>query len=375
MTQTPDIAAPPARALDPRYYRDPEIHAREMERIFFRTWQYACHESALAKPGDYVAFTIADQGIFAIRSDDGRLRAFYNVCRHRAHELLTGSGNAPVICCPYHAWTYATDGRLRHARNTGKTPGFDIAEICLAEVRLELFHGFVFVNLDADAAPMAGWYPGAAQALGAFLPDIARMKPVSETAIEAPCNWKVTVENYSECYHCAVAHPTFARGVIDPKAYRIEVKGHCLHHSTRAAPSDAMAYDIDDGADPHATDYGSWFLWPSFSFQVYPGGLLNSYLWRPRGPTETTVWRGWYTLDGAPSAVVEALARQDLATTVAEDVALVGAVQRGLASRGYTAGPLVIDPAGGVDSEHAIDAIAGWVRAALADEHLSRNLF
>ncbi len=131
---------------------------------------------------------------------------------------------------------------------------------------------------------------------------------------------------------------------------------------------ETIAYDIDDSANPHAADYGSWFLWPSFSFQVYPGGLLNSYLWRPTGPTGTTVWRGWYTLDGAPSAVVEALDRQDLATTVSEDVALVSAVQRGLASRGYTAGPLVIDPAGGVDSEHAIDAIAGWVREALADD-------
>ena len=234
MTQTPAAAAPPARALDPRFYRDAEIYAREMEHIFFRTWQYACHASALAEPGDYVAFRIADQGLFAIRSDDGNLRAFYNVCRHRAHELLTGSGNAPVICCPYHAWTYATDGRLRHARNTGKVVGFDIAQICLAEVRLELFHGFVFVNLDADAAPMAAWYPGAAEALGAFLPDIGRMKPVSEIAIEEPCNWMVTVENYSECYHCAIVHPTFARGVIDPKVYKVEVEGHCLHHSARA---------------------------------------------------------------------------------------------------------------------------------------------
>ena len=364
---TTEKTAMPARALDPHLYRDADNYAREMERIFFRTWQYACHGSALAAPGDYVAFAIADQGIFAIRSDDGEIRAFYNVCRHRAHELLTGSGNAPVICCPYHAWTYATDGRLRHARNTEKTPGFDKSKICLAEVRLELFHGFVFVNLDPDAAPMAEWYPGAAQALGAFLPDIARMKPVREIAIAEPCNWKVTVENYSECYHCAIAHPTFARGVIDPKAYNVAVEGHCLHHATRAAQSGDMSYDIDDSANPHAADYGSWFLWPSFSFQVYPGGVLNSYLWRPAGPTETMVWRGWYAIDGAPSAVVEALAEQDLETTVAEDVALVSAVQRGLASRGYTAGPLVIDPAGGVNSEHSIDAIAGWVREALAD--------
>ncbi len=352
-------------ALAPSYYVDPAVLEREKERIFFRTWQYACHLSQLEKPGDYVAFDILDQGLFVIRGRDGELRAFYNVCKHRAHELLQGQGNVVLITCPYHAWTYQTDGKLRRAPNSEKVPGFDADAICLTPVRLEVFCGFVFVNLDPDCAPMADWYPEVEDQMREFLPEIERLQPINEVAVEEACNWKVTVENYNECYHCRFTHPTFVKGVIDPNAYNILPQGHCLRHTTRSAPSQNLTYDFDVSAGSHASDYSSWYLWPAFSFQVYPGGMLNTYLWRPQTVAETLVYRGWYSVDGENAETVLQLAEQDRITTVAEDVKLVNSVQRGLRSKGYQPGPLVIDPETGVNSEHSIKAFYDWVLEAL----------
>lgn len=183
--------------------------------------------------------------------------------------------------------------------------------------------------------------------------------------VEEECNWKVTVENYNECYHCRINHPTFANGVIDPDSYNVMPQGYCLRHTTRTAPLEKLTYEIDPTANEHATHYSSWFLWPAFSFQVYPGNLLNTYLWRPASVAGTRAYRGWYGIDGEPSETITKLAEQDRDTTVAEDVALVNSVQRGLNSLGYRPGPLVIDPDFGVNSEHSIRALHEWVLEAL----------
>lgn len=367
VSEIPRSVAAPEAALEAHYYTSPEIYAREMERIFFRSWQYAGHVSQIAKPGDYFTFSIYDQNLFTARAPDGVLRSFYNVCMHRAHELLEGAGNKSVIVCPYHAWSFELDGRLRGAPNQRKVPGFDRTAICLTEVRTEVFCGFVFVNLDPDAKPMAEWFPDVEAGLRAYVPHIEDLRPVIWSPVEEACNWKVTVENYSECYHCRLNHPTFANGVIDPNSYNVTPQGHCLRHTTRAAHLDKLTYQIDPAANEHATDYSSWFLWPGFSFQVYPGNLLNTYYWQPLDVARTMVYRGWYGIEGARSEAVDTLAKQDLETTVAEDVRLVNAVQRGLNSRGYLPGPLILDPDQGVNSEHSIRAIKDWVLEALSD--------
>jgi phenylpropionate dioxygenase-like ring-hydroxylating dioxygenase large terminal subunit len=234
----------------------------------------------------------------------------------------------------------------------------------LSEVRTEILCGFIFVNLDHQASPMADWFPGVEAQLRSFVPHIDALRPIICNAVEECCNWKVTVENYSECYHCRINHPTFANGVIDPDSYNIVPQGHCLRHTTRTAPLERMSYEVDENANEHASEYSSWFLWPTFSFQVYPGNVLNTYLWRPRNVSETTVYRGWYSLDGAPSKTVAALAEQDLSTTVAEDIRLVNSVQQGLTSLGYRPGPLILDPNQGVNSEHSIRAIHEWILTA-----------
>lgn len=362
----------PERALDARYYTDPEVFARERERIFFRTWQFAGHVSQLAKPGDYLTLRLFDQGLFLMRGGDGEIRAFYNVCQHRAHELLQGAGNVRTIVCPYHAWSYETDGRLKRARNSDKVEGFDRGAICLSQVRVEDFCGFLFVNLDEDAPAMAESFPEAESGLRRYVPRIDDLQPIEWVPVEEKCNWKVTVENYSECYHCRFNHPTFARGVIDPDSYNVAPQGYCLRHTTGAAKRDAMTYRVetdqgDAGAGDAPGDYSSWFLWPTFSFQVYPGNLLNTYHWRSLDVETTLVVRGWYAPGGARDEAVLKLAAQDRDTTLAEDVRLVESVQRGLNSRGYRAGPLILDPKEGVDSEHSVRALKTWVLEALGD--------
>lgn len=362
---TRERPATTAHALAPHYYLDAAVFAREKERIFYRTWQYAGHVSQLARAGDYFTFAVLDQPLFCLRDNAGNIRTFHNVCQHRAHELLQGSGNKKTLVCPYHAWCYDLDGRLKRAPNADKVPGFDPQAICLTEVRTENFCGFLFVNLDTDAAPMHEWYPEAENELRAFVPQIDSLQPVAWFEVHEACNWKVSVENYSECYHCRLNHPTFANGVIKPDTYNIMPQGHCLRHTTECANLDRMTYPIDVAANPHAGDYSSWFLWPGMSFQVYPGNVLNTYYWRPLDVGNVAVYRGWYTVDGEQSTVIDSLAQQDLETTVAEDIRLVESVQRGLASKGYRPGPLVVDPAWGVNSEHSLRALHDWLLTAL----------
>jgi len=313
--------------------------------------------SQLDSPGDFFAFSICNQNLFSIRGVDGVIRSFFNVCMHRAHQVVEGSGNKRVLVCPYHSWTDELDGRLRKAPNDDNVPGFERGKICLTELRTEALCGFIFVNLDVEARPMADWYPNVEQELRSYVPDIDALKPVIWNTVEERCNWKVSVENYSECYHCRINHPTFASGVIDPDSYNIRPQGHCLRHTTRTAALENMAYTIDASANEHATDYSSWFLWPTFSFQVYPGNVLNTYLWRAVDVADTIVHRGWYATDCEAPDAVSALAEKDLSTTVAEDIRLVNSVQQGLASLGYRPAPLIIDPDRGVNSEHSIRAI------------------
>ena len=332
------------------------------------SWQFAGHVSQLETPGDYFTYEIAGQNLFSIRDHEGNIQSFYNVCQHRAHELVAGSGTVKgkLLVCPYHAWSYRLSGQFVTGPNVGAVAGFDGSKICLTLVRTEIFCGFIFVNLDPDTLSMDHWFPDVRKELSAFVPEIQRLKPLQWIEVTEKCNWKVSIENYSECYHCRLNHPTFTTGVVNPKTYDIQPQGYCLRHTTECQNLDKMSYPIDVKANQHAGDYSAWFLWPGFSFQVYPGNVLNTYHWRPIDVDHVVVWRGWFTIDGEESAVIRQLAIQDRDTTVEEDIRLVESVSRGLKSRGYKPAPLVIDPRGGVASEHSIKALQQWMRSGIA---------
>ncbi|MCY4313928.1 MAG: Rieske (2Fe-2S) protein, partial [Gammaproteobacteria bacterium] len=130
-----------------RFYTDPAVYELEMEKIFFCSWIYVGHVSQLRAPGDYLTAKINDQDLLVIRSHSGELRAFYNVCAHRGHELLYGQGSINLIVCPYHAWSYDFDGNLKMARNSENVDGFNKSDFSLKSVRVEEFCSMVFINL------------------------------------------------------------------------------------------------------------------------------------------------------------------------------------------------------------------------------------
>ncbi len=354
----------PIRTLEARYYTDPHIFEVEKQGLLAKTWQFGCHVSEIAEVGAYKSFEIAGESLFAIRGRDHAIRVFYNVCQHRAHQLVQGSGTTRVVVCPYHAWTYELTGELRGGPNISAVEGFDKSSICLSQVRSEEFLGFLFVNLDPNARSMEDWFPNARAELEEWVPNWAALRPLEWVEIPERCNWKVSVENYSECYHCALCHPTFASGVIKPATYDIQPQGKCLRHTTECQDLEDMTYDIHSGFE-HFAEYSSWFLWPMFSFQVYPGNVLNTYHWRVVDADNVVVWRGWYSPQGKDDPKIRSLAEQDRETTVEEDIHLVESVQRGLHSRGYRPGPLVIDPNGGVNSEHPVMHLQQWMREAI----------
>ena len=358
MTSTPTLS------LAAKYYTNPEVFKLETNGLLARTWQFAGHASQLKETGDYFTFDMAGESLFCIKGRDGEIRTFYNVCQHRAHQLVSGQGQTRVVVCPYHAWTYELTGELRAGPNIKAVEGFDKSSICLTSVRTEVFLGFIFVNLDNDAKPMDEWFPNVRTELESYIPHWDTLAPLEWVEIPENCNWKVSVENYSECYHCTLNHPTFSTGVVRPETYDIQPQGYCLRHTTECNSMDAMTYDINSGFDKN-DQYSSWFLWPMFSFQVYPGNLLNTYHWRAVDADHVVVWRGWYSVGGEENDIVRQMAVQDRETTVAEDIGLVESVQRGLKSRGYVPGPLVVDPKCGVNSEHSILTLQRWMKEAV----------
>ena len=355
-------------SLEGQYYTDPSIFEIEKNGLLLNTWQFAGHVSALPKVGSFFCFEIAGESLFCVRDKEDSIKCFYNVCQHRGHRLIKGEGRASVITCPYHAWSYALDGSFIKGTNVESVPGIDTSSIKLTPVNLEIMHGFIFVNLSSDAKPMDEWFPQVRKQLKDHVPQIDSLKPLEWIEIPEKCNWKVSIENYSECYHCPLTHQTFSTGIIKPETYDIQPQGYCLRHTTECQNLDSMTYPIDLDSNDFAGKYSSWFLWPMFSFQVYPGNVLNTYHWRPVDAHNVVVWRGWYTIDGAEDEVIRKLALQDRTTTVEEDIALVESVHQGLGSRGYNPGPLVLDPACGVNSEHSIKVLQQWMREAVQSQ-------
>jgi choline monooxygenase len=360
--------ADPARSytLPAHYAYDPEIFAREKKAIFYRTWQLAGHGSQLEAPGDYVTCRVADQDLLVIRGKDGELRAFYNVCAHRAHKLLEGSGRAKVIVCPYHAWSYHADGRLRSARNSEKVAGFDLDAFCLTPVKVESFLGFVFVNLDPAAPSLKSQAGDLEEEVLAIAPDVAKLKLAHRKHYDIKANWKNLIENYSECYHCPASHPDFANRLIEMDSYRITT--HAIYHSHRSCskPPGNTAYDIDTGV-ANAQEFASWYLWPNLAIEVYPGGFLNVFQVAPEEPERSLQTIDWYFFDETPTAEQAEVVKFLDETVRAEDVTICESVQRGLHSRGYRQGRFIVDPERSDRSEHAVHHFQSLVRDALGE--------
>ena len=332
-------------------YTSEEVLAAEREKIFFRTWHYAGALDELRNPGDYVTTRLFDQSILVIRGRTGDLRGFYNVCQHRAHELLEGSGNARVVTCPYHAWSYHDDGTLRTARGAERQPHFTPERFCLKPIRTEIFADkFVFFNLDPAARALNDIAGDLAADIIAETPDYARLVPVPPRPPRPmQANWKVVLDNFHECYHCGPAHPAFA-DMIDMSCYRTTTNGPWSKQKGQLAKTDNKAYPVGPDAN-HSTVF--WFLWPTTTFGFLPGSPSISVT-SSRPITAGTSIRFFhnFALPDAPEDEAKRIYGQTILGP--EDIALCESVQRGLNSRGYQAGRFVHDPDGGQTTEAAV---------------------
>ncbi|MFC7395457.1 aromatic ring-hydroxylating oxygenase subunit alpha [Scopulibacillus cellulosilyticus] len=192
-------------------YTDPEVLEFEKKEIFSRTWQYVGHISQVQQNGDYFTTEVADKPLIITRANDGEVRAFYNVCSHRAAKLVEGEGNKSILTCPYHAWTYHLDGSLNRAPNMKGVENFNHDDFCLKTVRLEIKESLIFVNLDPNAPSMDSVFGGLFEGLKKFHLDKLKKVRVVETVCKS--NWKVGIDNYLECDHCPLVHKSLVQQV------------------------------------------------------------------------------------------------------------------------------------------------------------------
>jgi choline monooxygenase len=351
-----DEVAVRSHSINTRCYTDAKFLDIEREQIFHRSWQFLCHEEKLRNPGDYVSTSIEGQSVVAVRNKDGDLAAFYNVCKHRGHELLFGAGNVKRVTCPYHAWTYDLNGALVTAPRSEYLENFEQKSICLDRVRVEVFCHLVFVNLDLEAQPLALKSGDLGSEIMQYAPDLAALTFAHRLTYRIKANWKSVVDNFLECYHCPVAHKGFS-SMIDMDTYKVSTHDIYSSHMARAKPGENKAYDI---ADATVTDHAVWFLWPNLTLMRYPGSG-NFMVWRfyPINAEETWEEFDFFFAAATPSdSEMEAIRFID-EVLQPEDIGLVESVQRGMNTPAFNSGRYMVDIEGSGASEHAVHHFHG----------------
>jgi choline monooxygenase len=314
--------------LPPAFYLGADRLATDLRAVLARGWQLVAHASELSGSGDHVVTQVAQAPVLLVRGEDGVLRAFPNVCRHRAGPLALANGRgARMLHCRYHGWIYGLDGRLKRAPEMQDAPGFDAREIRLPALAVAEWLGLVFVSLAAAPVPFAEVVAGIAERIAPA--GFAAMRHAHSRSYEVACNWKVYVDNYVEGYHLPTVHPGLTQA-LDYRDYHTETaRWHSLQHSPVAA----------DGAAYGAGHAWYWYVYPNTMLNVMPGRLqANRVL--PAGPDRCRVEFHYYYL---PDPQAEARIAADLAFTdrvQLEDGAICEQVQRGLASGFYDPGRL-----------------------------------
>ena len=339
-------------------YTQEQWFEADRQKIIGRSWQWLCHVEKLRDLGSYVAGDITGMPIVAVRNKDGELHAFYNVCKHRAHQLLEGEGTTNNIVCPYHAWSYDLGGQLTAARHSNNLVDFDKSEVCLDQVQITEFGGFVYVNLDRDATPLAELSGDLGAEITHWAPDVEQLTFAHRLSYEIKSNWKNVVDNFLECYHCHVAHKDFV-SLVDMDTYKVTTHGIYSSHMAEAGKAENTAYDV---ADATVTDHAVWWLWPNTCIMRYPGrGNMIILKIIPAGPDLTYETYDFFLESAEPNAAeLEAIRYLDDVLQV-EDINLVESVQRGMSTPAFQQGRIVNDPAGSGLSEHALHHFHGLV--------------
>jgi Rieske 2Fe-2S family protein len=339
-----------ARLLPRRVYHDAAIHDWERERFLRRDWVIVGREAEAPEPGTFFTTELDGEPLLVVRARDGRLRAFYNVCQHRGTAVVEEPcGKAVRFQCPYHAWIYDLEGNLVRAKHTEELEDFSLEDYGLNSVRLETWQGFVFLNLDPGAAPLADQLGDLVERFERF--DFAALRPARRITYDVAANWKFVAENYSECYHCPGLHPQLNKLTPYDVGAEYEPNGAWQGGWMELVPgAETMALDGGMGSrrgrpamagmtalDERRIDY--YIVWPMTFLSIHPDYLLVHYL-TPDGPSRTRIVCEFLfpetTMalpDFDPS---DAIAFWDL--TNSQDWHVCELQQRGTASRSWVSG-------------------------------------
>ena len=364
-TKTHDASKPRkcTPTLSASYYCSDKIFAAEQRAIFRSAWQYVGHVSMAAQAGSYFTATVVGAEVIIVRARDDSLRAFYNVCQHRGHLLKDGTGQCAHLVCPYHAWTYNLDGSLERAPHADELDGFDRAKAALRSIRMEVFHGLLFVTTDPNTQPLVTQAAGLSAEVTQCAPKLAQLRHIRRAEFELHANWKVAIDNFLECYHCPVVHKSLV-AARDLDHYRIAVSSIWASHHSEERTDRQSAWDMSQASDWHAV---SWWLWPTLCVVKHPGDNRVVVLSLRIEETRRTVQVvDFLCADAEPTKSDAEYIDFYLNNVRPEDKAVIDGVQRGMQSGGFTSGHLLdATEDDGPWTEHAVAHFQSLVRDAL----------
>ena len=344
---TPNVAA--ATTIPARWYTDPAFLDLERQRVFWATWQPVGHAADVAAVGQYFSCEIAGEPIVVVRGKDHVVRAFANVCRHRAAALVSEPGCASVLKCPYHGWTYQLDGRLLGAPEIEGIENWNRQDVCLPQYKVELWGPFIFVNVDGNAPPFAdvmGTIPQETAGIGC---PIDRLKFSQRRDYLIDCNWKVYVDNYLEGYHLPTAHPGLFRE-LDYAAYRVDTfRWYSSQYAPIRAPKAGERRQYDESDAGNRALY--FWIFPNFMLNIYPDNLSSNII-LPVGPNKTLTIFEWFGYGESAEVKDSTIDFSD--EIQQEDILICEAVQKGLASRTYETGRFAPKRENGVHHFHLL---------------------
>jgi Phenylpropionate dioxygenase and related ring-hydroxylating dioxygenases, large terminal subunit len=297
--RTVDTFRAGAKTLAQKYFVAAEVFAREQNIIFAKQWMLVGHQNEIANAGDYFVTQLADENLIILRDPRSTIRGFYNVCRHRGTRLCeTTAGKLRAIQCPYHAWTYALDGRLIGAPHMDDVRGFDKAEHSLFPVNLAIWEGFIFVNLAKTGMPLSEWL---APLSGKFVHwNLPGLRSARRIEYEVKANWKLIFENYSECYHCPGVHPALSKLTPYDSAENDLCDGPFLGGFMRIAKGNSLTMSGNACALPvgdiSAEDHGRVFyysIFPNMLLSMHPDYVMVHQI-RPHAPDRTLILCDWF---------------------------------------------------------------------------------
>lgn len=339
----------PSRLLPQEAYTSRDVLDWEREAFFAGAWVCAGRADDLGKAGDQRAIRVGRDGVLLVRGEDERIRGFFNVCRHRAHELLPAGEcrRERFLRCPYHGWTYGLDGALHPSVKRSHAEGFDPVGEGLVPARVELWRGFVFVNPSGDAPAFAEWLGDLDGAARPY--DPARLRVGATHAYDIAANWKLLVENYHECYHCPRIHPQLCK-ISPPDSGGSYERAGAFVGGNMELVEGAATMSLDGtshavsfpGLSPKERREVYYFgLFPNLLLSLHPDYVMTHRL-EPLAPEATHVECQWLF---APESFEQAgfdpgYAVEFWDITNRQDWQAVESVQRGVASRGYVPGTL-----------------------------------